>query len=312
MAQSFLGPHPWPRITALAEASKGLVAVPFFGDGAARQLPLQAGSVLVTRIDEDSVKRRHVNPAEVLKLIKRGVVVHRCSNLHAKVFVFGRRAVVGSANVSSTSAGMVEACIEATDTDVVRDARAFVKALCVDGVGAEYVRSLIPLYPPALPGQGRGGKAKQVQAHSRMFVCPTYEVEWTEPAQTVDKTARPIAASKLADASRSRLDAIEIEGAEGKKLQPGDRLLHRWQVGRGFAFDAPARVVYLAPYKGGTMVYLEKPKYLRRVSSTVVRSRLALSAKAVLYPSDSLLLIRSTSTVNTIVSLWPILSGTSR
>ena len=54
----FLAPTPLLRITELAQNFKGAVAVPFIGNGAAALLPLKAGSALVTRIDEASVRSR--------------------------------------------------------------------------------------------------------------------------------------------------------------------------------------------------------------------------------------------------------------
>jgi hypothetical protein len=58
------------------------------------------------------------------------VEVHSVENLHAKVFVAGARALVGSTNVSFTSAtGLVEALLETSDREPVRQCRDCVKSL---------------------------------------------------------------------------------------------------------------------------------------------------------------------------------------
>ena len=71
------------------------VAVPYLSGDATRRLNLQQGDILVTCFDDQNIKSGAVSPAEVLKYLRRGVEVHHCSDLHAKVYVSGRRAVVG-------------------------------------------------------------------------------------------------------------------------------------------------------------------------------------------------------------------------
>src|SRR5437879_954134 len=105
MATTFLSANIWPELRRLAKSKsrRALVAVPFVGRNAARQLALRAGDILVTKFDEAAIRQGLVSPHAIVAFIQRGVNVYSVSNLHAKVFVFGRRAIVGSANVSSLS-----------------------------------------------------------------------------------------------------------------------------------------------------------------------------------------------------------------
>lgn len=103
----------WSRLRSLARTDQAFCAVPYFGTGASKQLPLKPGSCLVVRFDRSSVQSGQVNPKEIIRLIKRGVDVHACANLHAKVFVFGNTAIIGSTNVSTASEHhLIEACVE--------------------------------------------------------------------------------------------------------------------------------------------------------------------------------------------------------
>jgi hypothetical protein len=132
MANAFISDEIWPRLRRLAKTKRrrAFVAVPFLGSGAAKRLPLRDRDILVTKFDAASVRADLVNPSEVVNFIKRGVEVHSVTNLHAKVYVFGRRAVVGSANVSSTSEHhLVEAACEFSDRKMVAMCREFVLAL---------------------------------------------------------------------------------------------------------------------------------------------------------------------------------------
>ena len=51
---------------------------------------------------------------------------------------------MGSPNVSKTSQGLSEACIETTDLGLINDAKSYVKELCGDLITAEFAKSLIP------------------------------------------------------------------------------------------------------------------------------------------------------------------------
>lgn len=95
----------WPRLRAIAREHRApaFVAVSFIGKGAASQLPLRAGDTLVTRCDEAAVKAGLVDPRELRRYLKCGVEVHAVANLHAKAFVFGKIAFVGSTNISMMS-----------------------------------------------------------------------------------------------------------------------------------------------------------------------------------------------------------------
>ena len=113
----FLTREIWPRLTGLVRKAKSSqVAVAYLGKGASRLLPLKASSKLIVDLSENAVKAGQTSPQEILKLVLRGVNVSSVGNLHAKVFVIGNRAFIGSANASFHSAQtLVEAMIETTE-----------------------------------------------------------------------------------------------------------------------------------------------------------------------------------------------------
>ena len=275
MANQFLQPSPLGRLTVLAAKSRAFVAVPFFGVNGAKLLPLKQGSVLVTRIDAASVKSGHVDPREIVKLLKKGVQVFLCANLHAKVYVFGKTAVIGSANISSTSAGLVEAAIETTEPSIVSEAKDFIEELCADPIGIEYAKSLIPLYPLDQI-RGSRGSSKNEAEFSKVWLSAVYEDPWDDEVVESDKKARLKATKKISDAATHKLDAIHWESGNWKKLQPGERVIKRTSAGRGFVYEAPARIVLIQEIRAGALVYLERQKRLRNVTSAEVRKMLGV------------------------------------
>jgi phosphatidylserine/phosphatidylglycerophosphate/cardiolipin synthase-like enzyme len=70
--------------------------------------------------------------------------------LHAKVFVVGRTAFIGSANLSARAHAdeTVEAAIQTTDPAIVADAREFVRELAAGATGAPAGRARQSVRPP--------------------------------------------------------------------------------------------------------------------------------------------------------------------
>src|SRR5437773_1478451 len=131
MAAQFLHETLWEHIVQLAKkAKRRYVAVAYLGTGAADMLPLGRRDLLVTDASLAAVRAGQTNPQTILDLLARGVVVHSCPALHAKVFVFDKSAIVGSANLSHHSQnGLLEAAILTREPSAVAEARAFVQSL---------------------------------------------------------------------------------------------------------------------------------------------------------------------------------------
>lgn len=145
----------WKELTAMAKAAKNAcVAVAFFGKGGAKRLPLKRGAILVVDASEARVKAGATCPEELLKLARKGVEVYTSSNLHAKVFVFARKAFVGSANVSAGSNDTLnEAMLMTTQTETVKLARAYVHGLLHHRLGPSELEILQKVYrPPRIAG----------------------------------------------------------------------------------------------------------------------------------------------------------------
>lgn len=291
---AFLSPSPLDRLAELARKGKGLVAVPFIGKGASKLLPLQPGSILVTRFDETTVKAGQVDPAEIVRFIRRGVSVHAYGDLHAKVYVFGRRAVVGSANVSSTSKTLAEAAIETTLPEIVRAARDFVRQLAADEIGQAYAESMMDLYPGERHGVARRGKSTGAQGpYTRMWVFPFEHYELDERALVAARAGRPIAERELVDAKMARLDELDHRGQGWIKFAKGDRIVLRATRGRGFSFEPPSRLLHVEAYEGGAILFLERPKRLRERSSTEIRAKLADRAMSFCFPTNNPRVVRA-------------------
>lgn len=264
----------WPTISAAAKGTKrpAHVAVAYFGSGASKLLPLAKGSRLVVDASIPRVKSGLTCPAELKKLHKKGVLIYSVPNLHAKVFVFGSKAFVGSTNVSNNSAGtLVEAVISTTNKKAVSDAKGFVQSLCLHELGPEMIDSLAKLYnPPKFTSQGKDepGVEKPVDGpiFARVLLAQLNRDEPPAESEKAQKTGLKKAKKEMKEPKRHKLDDFWHKGNCSYRL--GDIVIQVVKEGDGRRMvSPPATIVHLEPWqdkkKKYTFTYLEMPNKKR-------------------------------------------------
>lgn len=291
MVIKFRAPSPWQSIKAAAQESRAYVAVPFLGKGAATMLPISSGSVLVTRFTQEAVKAGQVDPREVVKFIRSGVSVFSQADLHAKIYIFPRRIFVGSANVSKTSEGLMEACIETTEPSVVAQAREFVRSLASDLVTLEYAKSLIGMYPEdgerylGVPKKTARERAADIE---RFWVSTVEDVSFTAEVRRADRVGSKIAKKVMTGGADTSLEKLLWHGLVPFRL--GDWVLSRFKVGRGYKFDCPERVIHTESVPdsddGASIIYLERIKKQGSLSSTELRASHKELVSKLCFPGD--------------------------
>ena len=70
----------------------------------ARSRLFRCGDVLVCDASRKAVSCRETDPRFLLELLRKGVEIYSCEALHAKCAVFGNAVLLGSANLSESSA----------------------------------------------------------------------------------------------------------------------------------------------------------------------------------------------------------------
>lgn len=276
MATKFHSDDSWSRIRDLAKKrGRRLVAVPFLGKGAIRRLPLQAGDLLIVRLDEATVKSGQTSPFEVGKFLRKGVEVHAQSNLHAKVFVFGKTAVIGSTNVSTTSEEhLLEAVVETSDSRAVSAAASFVRSLRGDVVTPQYAKRLEKIYvPPRIPGAGRPRSRQTIRGagQSVLWAVKLDTGAWIDEDFKQESVGEPLARKKLKSTRYYVVDDFVWTFAVfSRKVRVDQRVLQIVEESNGKVFvDAPYRVVRVQRYRvegrSRVMVFVERKKSLRRI-----------------------------------------------
>jgi len=240
----------WTQISRAARRcnSPSHVAVAFIGSGASRMLPLKKGSRLVVDASRRTVKAGLTSPFELEKFYRRGVRIYSCNGLHAKVFVFGAVAFVGSANVSKSSRDVLtEAILRSDARNVVSDAEAFVRQIGLVEMGKDEIAALQKIYvAPKNGGRKQSGRLRS----SNLRI-----VHLDEPEDVPDEAAESVRrgeqrARKLVK-SRHRSDYVWNDF--GLKYRNGERLLFI----QGDYMWPPATVLFGQSVKGIIVTHIE-------------------------------------------------------
>ncbi len=138
----------WKTIPEIIKTSKHTdVAVAYLGKDGSKLLPLKKGDGLVVDMSIATVKAGSTNPYEIEKFIKRGVQVFSRRNLHAKIIISDKQALIGSANISKNSRdNLDETAILTNDLITIQRARNFINQICLEPVRHEYLKECINIY----------------------------------------------------------------------------------------------------------------------------------------------------------------------
>lgn len=141
-------------VAELAATRQGqfAAAVAYVGRNAPEILPLRAGDVIVVNGSDNAVASGATDPRAIAEYLASGVRVVNHPWLHAKVYVAGTTAIVGSANLSDRahSGDVAEAAVRTTDRGGAAAVRRFVHGLISSGgqdIDSDWVEEAMRLFP---------------------------------------------------------------------------------------------------------------------------------------------------------------------
>lgn len=210
----FLSHDLWATIKNLSKKSKRTkVAVPYFGTGGTTLLELKKGDTLLVAMDLNNVKAGLVSPHEIQKLYDKGVSIFNLQNLHAKIYLFDKQTVMGSANVSSHSVNhLIEAGILADDKTIRLNAERFIDEHCIEKVEQDYIELCKEHYhPPKNFVSKKNPRTKNAFKGqlSRLWVISTKPIEFSDDDYAVLEKDKAIFEKKISNKRLFELDEIK-------------------------------------------------------------------------------------------------------
>lgn len=282
MTNQLLQSNLWEKVTALAtKAKRRYVAVAYLGKGATKLLPLKRGDILVIDMSLTAVRAGETNPHEIELYMNRQVEVYSCSNLHAKVFVFDNKAIIGSSNVSENSRkNLVEAALLTTDKETVRAARGFVHSLTGEHITPAYVDTCKQEYRKEYhPQRDWRKKRTNKPTHPRLWVSRIWSEDEDPNRDEAEKSGCGVAEASLKNKKQYEVEtlSITVESRFNKTVELGDLIIEIWcEDGSTLQVFPPSRVVNIVPYRSKRkakkqLLFLETPKSPKTISWKVFK-----------------------------------------
>ncbi|MCL4558678.1 MAG: phospholipase D family protein [Deltaproteobacteria bacterium] len=252
MTTTFLQSELWYQIGSLAKKAKRKhIAVAYLGSGASKLIPLGKGDTLVLDMSFQAVKAGQTNPYEVGKYLKAGVQVFNCANLHAKVYIFDRSAIISSSNLSNHSQEtLVEAGIATNDPAVLKTAREFVKTIQVEIITPEYLKQCKQVYNPPRFEYGHLHKQKTKKIHptySKLWIIGLSDADFSEQENLISEQESRKALREVKDSHKHEIGVFRLIGAPhfSSFARKGDLVV---QLYKSKAYP-PARIIRIAKYR---------------------------------------------------------------
>jgi len=250
------------------------VAAPFLGDGGGKLLHLKRGDVLIVALTIANSRNGSVCPKEIERLQAKGVKVCLSPVLHAKVLLCGRKAVVGSANLSQTSFNRLdEAAMLTTDAKVVKHIRAWFQQRTLEEVSPEWLAVCAKAYRPPKGGFGLRGKAAHPAGSTLWLIGLNFSEPYPQDEIAIERQGAAQAKGELSDPSRFTVQPIRWTGRDSflNQIRKGDRVVQIMRAvdSRSHYAEELARLIGMRKTKSRrgvevTYLYLEAPKRPKR------------------------------------------------
>jgi hypothetical protein len=121
------GSRLWSNIRALAKkADQRKVAIAYVTKNL---IGLRSGDVLIVDASQRTIRNGGTSAKLLRTLHRRGVEIYSCPDLHAKALLLDRVVVVGSANMSHSSAKLVEVALVSDSSNTIANVSSFIAQL---------------------------------------------------------------------------------------------------------------------------------------------------------------------------------------
>lgn len=245
------------RLAARKSRGSAHVVVPYVTKNL---LDLREGDSLACDLSPHALSTGQTNPHVLRRYLAQGVAVHRSPGLHAKVFVLGDTAVVGSANMSASSSERLrEAVVVLKGKERIEAVRKVAVSLTGVAVSRQDLLDAAKLYKKAagrkLPkrptDEHPGGPPPTVD--DRLWVIAVWSEEWPITAAKRAAKERGRVRRRAGSAADVEIGATLFDQDTAPKLRVDDYIIEAWADTRnGSLIEAahPSQVVEIIEIPG--------------------------------------------------------------
>ncbi len=252
-------PEDTPKFAAVAYVSKG------------SPLKFGSGDILICDASTSSIKNGTTDAKILLEFKKNGAQIFSCENLHAKVIVCGKYAVIGSSNLSKSSE---EDLLEATLITDRRQIRAQILGLIhnlmsvSDEQDENSINKLIEI-----PVTKRFWKAKTKKkvvndTGTSYWVVSVVPIETVKEKEISFVEAGEQKALEFTESEESSVGWIRFVGKSvfRQQAKPGDIILEITKYKRKVSVSEPRPILYRQDQDNWTRFYLEVQEDIQKMS----------------------------------------------
>lgn len=252
----------WPKIAKATHADRGrrMLAVAYATELHVR---LGKGDILVVNAATPTIAAGETSATLLVDLHRKGVEVYGLDSLHAKLGVLGRHSIIGSANLSRSSAEQLSEAVLITDDDAIRAQ----VVSTVSGLREISVRlddaSLANLCRIPVVRRGDGGRKRKKtvpDAGNQTWLVGGRYLSYVRQ-QTQDLV------DAGADEARDLLNAdddyepswfgVNVRTPMGRAAKPGDRIIRILRHERGIDVLPPRPIQYCKRSATRCVAYME-------------------------------------------------------
>ncbi len=254
----------WQQLKSALPNGKKLAALAYVSTD--RYCSFKKGDALVCDASESAIKSGQTSAAALAKFYRAGAEIYSYENLHAKVLVIGQKVLIGSCNLSASSANTLrELALLTSNISIRSQTLAFIYKLIRESapVDNKFLKRITKI--PVLK-RSRFGKnnRKSVKLGNRTWVVRTYELNparYKHEESFVQKAESEIK-NKL-HKSKAEINWVRWTGKSKFRslAREGDTIIELSSQRRGKRVTAssPASILMRQHHRKWTRFYFETP-----------------------------------------------------
>jgi hypothetical protein len=225
------------------------------------------GDVLVCDATDRAIKSGETSAAVLKKFYDAGAEIYSCENLHAKTIVCGRTVLIGSCNLSDSSANVLrELAILTSNNSIRSQVLAFIHKLANNATRIDklFLRRIakIPVSRRRWPGKIRRGHFKLGKRTWIIKTCPLDPAKYKHEEPFVQQAESEI--RKKLRRTKADINWVRWTGKSRFRslAREGDTFIDLSSAGRGgkrISVSAPAPILMRQHRRKWTRFYFETP-----------------------------------------------------